>query len=102
MTSRPAGLTRGSPPPAPAEASDTSGSGRDGKAKHHAKGGGGKVSAADQAAGERAVQDLNSAASGDDYQRKSARLPDTVALPGRPPAADDKAPGGGSDAESIG
>jgi len=85
----------------PAETSDTADSGRGGKAKHHAKGGGGKVSAADQAAGARAVQDLNSA-SGEDYQRKSARLPDTVALPGRPPAADNKEPGGGSGAETIG
>jgi len=47
------------------------------------------------------VQDLDSA-SGEDYQRKSARLPDTVALPGKPPPADDKAPGGGSGAETIG
>lgn len=85
----------------PTETSDTSGSGRGSRAKHHSNGGGGKVSAADQAAGARAVQDLNSA-SGEDYQRKSARLPDTVALPGRPPAADNKAPGGGSGAESIG
>lgn len=85
----------------PAATADTSGSGRGGKAKHHAKGGGGKVSAAEQAAGARAVQDLNSA-SGEDYQRKSARLPDTVALPGEPPPADDKAPGGGSGAETIG
>lgn len=84
----------------PAE-SDTSGSGSGRRARKHARGGGGKVSAADQAAGQRAVQDLNSA-SGEEYQRKSARLPDTVALPGRPPAADNKAPGGGSDAESIG
>jgi hypothetical protein len=85
----------------PADTSDTSGSGSGGKAEHHAKGGGGTVSAAEQAAGARAVQDLNSA-SGEDYQRKSARLPDTLALPGRPPAADDKQPGGGSDAETIG
>jgi DNA-directed RNA polymerase subunit N (RpoN/RPB10) len=82
----------------PTDAADTSGGG---KAKHHAKGGGGKVSSAEAAAGARAVQDLNSA-SGEDYQRKSARLPDTVALPGRPPAADNKAPGGGSGAETIG
>jgi len=87
----------------PTETSDTSGSGsgRGGKAKQHSRGGGGEVSAAEQAAGARAVQDLNSA-SGEDYQRKSARLPDTVALPGRPPAADDKQPGGGSGAETIG
>ena len=85
----------------PAATSDTADSGRGGKAKQHSRGGGGTVSAAEQQAGARAVQDLNSA-SGEDYQRKSARLPDTVALPGRPPAADNKAPGGGSGAESIG
>jgi hypothetical protein len=55
----------------------------------------------DTRAGARAVQDLNSA-TGEDYQRKSARLPDTVALPGKPPPRDDKAPGGGSGAETIG
>jgi hypothetical protein len=86
----------------PGETADTSGSGSGRRAaKQHARGGGGEVSAADQAAGARAVQDLDSA-SGEDYQRKSARLPDTVALPGEPPAADNRAPGGGSDAETIG
>ncbi|MGN6190254.1 MAG: hypothetical protein ACTHOE_15280 [Conexibacter sp.] len=84
----------------PSDTSDTSGSGSGREAKHHARGGG-KVSAAEQAAGARAVQDLNSS-SGEDYQRKSARLPDTVALPGRPPAADNKPAGGGSGAETIG
>ena len=82
----------------PAETTETSGPGR-GKAKHAR--GGGRVDPAEAAAGARAVQDLNSA-SGEDYQRKSARLPDTVALPGEPPPADDKAPGGGSGAETIG
>jgi hypothetical protein len=48
-----------------------------------------------------ALQDLEST-SGADYQRKSAKLPDTVALPGDPPPKDDKAPGGGSGAETIG
>jgi hypothetical protein len=47
------------------------------------------------------LQDLEST-SGADYQRKSARLPDTVALPGDPPPKDNKAAGGGSDAETIG
>ena len=86
----------------PTEAADSSssGSGRRSATKHHA-GGGGKVDPAEAAAGARAVQDLNSA-SGEDYQRKSARLPDTVALPGKPPPRDDKAPGGGSGAETIG
>ncbi|HEV7771883.1 MAG TPA: hypothetical protein VGO48_01200 [Conexibacter sp.] len=55
----------------------------------------------DTRAGAQAVQDLNSA-TGEDYQRKSARLPDTVALPGKPPPSDNKAPGGGSGAETIG
>jgi hypothetical protein len=64
-------------------------------------GGGGAVDPADAAAGAQAVQDLNGS-SGDDYQRKSAKLPDTVALPGKPPPKDDKAPGGGSGAETIG
>jgi hypothetical protein len=77
------------------------GSGRRAHGKRHAAGGGGAVKPADAAAGARAVQDLNSA-TGQDYQRKSARLPDTVALPGKPPPKDNKAPGGGSGAESIG
>ena len=48
-----------------------------------------------------ALEDLEGT-SGADYQRKSAKLPDTVALPGEPPPKDDKAPGGGSGAETIG
>lgn len=48
-----------------------------------------------------ALEDLESS-SGSDYQRKSARLPDTVALPGEPPPRDNEAPGGGSEAETIG
>jgi hypothetical protein len=87
----------------PANTADSSGSGsgRRSGTKHHASGGG-KVNSAEAAAGAKAVQDLNNASSGDDYQRKSARLPDTVALPGKPPPRDNKAPGGGSGAESIG
>lgn len=53
------------------------------------------------ASDKQALQDLEST-SGADYQRKSAKLPDTVALPGEPPPPDDKAPGGGSGAETIG
>ncbi len=64
-------------------------------------GGGGGGSATDTKAGEQAVQDLDSA-TGEDYQKKSSKLPDTVALPGKPPPKDDKAPGGGSGAETIG
>lgn len=55
----------------------------------------------DTKAGAQAVQDLNNA-TGDDYQKKSSKLPDTVALPGKPPAKDNKQPGGGSGAETIG
>lgn len=85
----------------PTDAADASSDagGRGHKEKH--AGGGGKVDPAEAAAGAKAVQDLNSA-SGEDYQRRSARLPDTVALPGEPPPRDDKAPGGGSGAETIG
>jgi len=50
---------------------------------------------------QQALQDLEST-SGADYQRKSARLPDTVALPGEPPPKDGRAPGAGSEAETIG
>jgi hypothetical protein len=63
--------------------------------------GGGDANPVDTKAGAKAVQDLNSA-TGEDYQRKSSRLPDTVALPGKPPPRDNKAPGGGSGAETIG
>ncbi len=73
----------------------------DGSGKKDGKGKGSDADKVDTKAGAQAVQDLNSA-SGDDYQKKSARLPDTVALPGEPPPKDDKAPGGGSDAETIG
>lgn len=36
------------------------------------------------------------------FQKKSKKLPKTTALPGKPPPKDNAAPGGGSDAESIG
>lgn len=48
-----------------------------------------------------AVRDLDNS-SGEDYQRKSRNLPDTLALPGKPPPKDDAAPGGGGEAETIG
>ncbi len=86
----------------PAEASEDSSrtGGRRGGGERHASSGG-RVDPAEAAAGARIVEELNSA-SGEDYQRRSARLPDTVALPGEPPPADNRAPGGGSDAETIG
>jgi hypothetical protein len=81
-----------------ADASDGDSGGRGRKAHARAANDADPV---DTRAGAQAVQDLNSA-TGEDYQRKSARLPDTVALPGKPPPRDNKAPGGGSGAETIG
>lgn len=83
--------------PAAADAGATAG----GKAKKQGRRGAGDADPVDTKAGEQAVQDLNSA-TGEDYQRKSSKLPDTVALPGEPPPKDNKAPGGGSGAETIG
>lgn len=83
-------------PAADASGGDGGGSGR----RAHARAAN-DADPVDTRAGAQAVQDLNSA-TGEDYQRKSARLPDTVALPGEPPPRDDKAPGGGSGAETIG
>jgi hypothetical protein len=77
---------------------DASGGGRRG-GKAHARAAN-DADPVDTRAGAQAVRDLDNA-TGDDYQRKSARLPDTVALPGEPPPRDDKAPGGGSGAETI-
>lgn len=82
----------------PTDAADTSGSGGGRRGHHKAAS---DADAVDTRAGAKAVQELNSA-TGEDYQRKSARLPDTVALPGKPPPKDNKAPGGGSGAETIG
>jgi len=83
----------------PTDAADASSGSGAGRRAHHkaAK----DAAPVDTRAGAQAVQDLNSA-TGEDYQRKSARLPDTVALPGKPPPRDNKAPGGGSGAETIG
>lgn len=46
------------------------------------------------------LQDLANK-SGDDYQQASQNLPDTIAIPGKPPPTDNQAPGGGSDAMVI-
>jgi hypothetical protein len=46
------------------------------------------------------LEDLNSK-SGEDQQKASANLPDTVAIPGDPPKTDNKEPGGGSDSTVI-
>jgi hypothetical protein len=46
------------------------------------------------------LQELNNL-SGDDYEKRSRKLPTTTALPGKPPPTDTKAPGGGSGADTI-
>ena len=56
-----------------------------------------KPSAAQQAAGAKAIQDIQNA-SGKDYSKKSAKLPDQLATPGEAPPIDKSKPaGGGSD-----
>jgi hypothetical protein len=93
-------ITVAAPAPAAsagATTTDTRAASRTGpKARHKksAKGGSSKATA-------KALQGLQST-SGTDYQKKSAKLPDTVALPGKPPPKDNKAPGGGSGAQTIG
>lgn len=90
---------------APAAAADSGSA--DGSRGGSGRGAGKKSATADRALQRKAqrdkqvLQDLEST-SGADYQRKSTRLPDTVALPGEPPPRDNKQPGGGSGAETIG
>jgi hypothetical protein len=56
-----------------------------------------KPSAAEQAAGAKAIQDIQNS-SGKDYSKKSAKLPDKLATPGEAPPIDKSKPaGGGSD-----
>jgi hypothetical protein len=58
-------------------------------------------SAADQAAGAKAINDVNNA-SPDEYSKKSAQLPDQLATPGELPPKDTTKPaGGGSDTETF-
>jgi hypothetical protein len=60
-----------------------------------------KPSAAEQAAGAKAIQDIQNA-SGKDYSKKSAKLPDKLATPGEPPPIDKSKPaGGGSDSVTF-
>jgi hypothetical protein len=94
-------VSGGAPAATTTPTADASGGGSGGEGRKARKKAANDADPVDTRAGARAVQDLNSA-SGEDYQRKSARLPDTVALPGEPPPRDNKAPGGGSDAETIG
>jgi hypothetical protein len=51
-------------------------------------------------ADKKAVEDLDNL-SGSDYAKKSRKLPDTLALPGKPPPKDNKEGGGGSGFETI-
>jgi hypothetical protein len=80
------------------EVSDT------GTAKADAGSGAGKTaapSAADQAAGAKAIQDVQNA-SPDEYSKKSAKLPDQLATPGKLPPKDTSKPaGGGGAAETF-
>jgi hypothetical protein len=60
-----------------------------------------KPSAAEQAAGAQAIQDVQNA-TGKDYSKKSAKLPDKLATPGQPPPKDlSKPAGGGSDTQTF-
>jgi hypothetical protein len=60
-----------------------------------------KPSAAEQAAGAKAIQDVQNA-TGKDYSKKSAKLPDKLATPGEPPPKDlSKPAGGGSDTQTF-
>jgi ATP phosphoribosyltransferase len=80
-----------------ASASSTSSGG--GKAAGRSK----KPSAAEQAAGAKAIQDIQNA-TGKDYSKKSAKLPKVVGTGGKAPPVDKSGTkiGGGSDVTSIG
>lgn len=54
-----------------------------------------------KAKADKAAVDALDSASGEDYAKQSQKLPDEVALPGKPPAKDGKEGGGGSGFESI-
>jgi hypothetical protein len=57
-------------------------------------------SKAEQAAGSKAIQDIENA-TGKDYSKKSAKLPKTLVTPGTPPPKDNKPAGGGSETETF-
>jgi hypothetical protein len=48
----------------------------------------------------KAIQDIQGA-SGEDYSKKSAKLPKTLTTPGKPPPKDNKPAGGGTDSETF-
>lgn len=47
-----------------------------------------------------ALEDLENS-TGEEQQKKSARLPDTLQIPGKPPPTDDRAPGGGQGGGTV-
>ena len=47
-----------------------------------------------------ALEDLENS-TGEEQQKKSARLPDTLEIPGKPPPTDNKAPGGGGGGAEV-
>ena len=58
------------------------------------------ISGAKAEANKQAVQNLDNL-SGSDYAKQSRKLPDTLALPGKPPPKDNKQGGGGTGFETI-
>jgi hypothetical protein len=58
------------------------------------------INSAKAKADKQAIQELDSL-SGSDYAKKARKLPDTLALPGKPPPKDNKEAGGGSGFETI-
>jgi hypothetical protein len=48
----------------------------------------------------KAIEDIQGA-TGEDYSKKSAKLPKTLTTPGKPPPKDDKPAGGGSESETF-
>jgi hypothetical protein len=86
---------------------DTGQSGALKRASGKSKKGGGILAGGRGGTGEPAVvagdEDLQALQkqSPEDYQRASARLPDTIATGGKPPPTDNKAPGGGSGGGAV-
>jgi hypothetical protein len=74
-----------------AQQAASSGGGASGAATGKAK----APSKAEQAAGSKAIQDIQNA-TGKDYSKKSAKLPKTLVTPGKLPPKDNKPAGGGS------
>jgi hypothetical protein len=74
------------------EVSDTASTADTGASKQPSK--------AEQAAGAQAINDLNNT-SGEDYSKKSAKLPKDLVTPGKAPPKDNKPAGGGSQTETF-